>query len=628
MPFHVSLFAIRLIFPTAIMACCLSGMTQEADETRIDRVVNGLRPYCWAFFGDEPKLDILSRMKHYRVPGVSIAVIDHGEIAWARAFGIKDTESEAPVETTTMFQAGSISKPFNAFVIMRMVEQGEFALNQDINTCLKSWQLPPSPHTASRPITISDLLNHTGGTTNFNDRTGYWGYRKTDAIPEILQILRGEPPALTPPVTVERPPGSVHYSNGGSTILQLLVMETAGKPYEQIMRETIFDPLGMEHSTFQMPLPPELEQEAAAAHDHMKPLEGKYYSYPELAAGGLWSTPSDLALFIIEHWRSLHGESNKIITQASAQRMITQRIPGSNVTEGFFITPKGREIYYGHRGGCFGFYSDMIIHKGSGNGAVVMVNGGGDALTSNLRREILIAIASEYNWPGFLPPQMNVLARPPTSTGRITGRFFVDEDNVIEIQEKRGLFFVQSPDPPIRGRVELFPISEYELVARSILPLRFRLIPGPSAEADSLVLVEGDRETRIARASADQRIPFEHLLAGDIDQGISEYKAERLRRPECALFSESRMNRLGYWLLGQKKTEAAIALFRLNTQWYPQSANTYDSLGEAQARADQWKDAIASYQRALELNPNSQSAREALRRLTEKTGKTATPTKM
>ena len=615
MPLRYLLSTRLLALAAMLLVCCPTGTTRADDEARSERVVNGLRPYCWALFGDEPLLDLQSRMEYYQVPGVSIAVIDHGELAWARGFGVKDTETGQPVETTTLFQAGSISKAFNAIVVMRMVEQGKFRLDQDINTCLKSWQLPPNPFTESRPVTVSDLLNHTGGTTDFNDRTGYLGYRKTDPIPEILQILRGEPPALTQPVTVERPPGEVHYSNGGAVILQLLIMETAGKPYNQIMQETIFDPLGMKHSTFQMPLPPELEQQASAAHARMKSLEGKYYSYPELAAGGLWSTPSDLARFILEHWRSLRGESNRIISRQSAERMITRRLPGSNVTEGLFITPKGDEIYYGHRGGCFGFYSDMIIHEASGNGAIVMVNGGNDAVTSNLRREILIAIATEYGWPDFLPPRLEVLATPPETMRRIEGRFYVNEDNVIEITEQNGSFLVQSPDPPLRGQAQLHPVAGNELAARTILPLRFGLRPGPTAEADTLAVVDGDSETRLVRAQVGRRVPFEHLLAGDIEQGIAGYRELKLREPEQGLVSERRLNRLGYRLLGLERIEAAIALFRLNTEWYPRSANTYDSLGEAQAKAGHKEDAVANYEKALELDPDSVSARDALQRL-------------
>jgi CubicO group peptidase (beta-lactamase class C family) len=582
----------------------LVASTARAEvEARVDRIVNGLRPYAWVIVGDEPRLDIGERMEYYNVPGVSIAVIEKGNLAWARAYGVRNTETNEPVETTTLFEAGSVSKSLNAMVVVSLSESGRFALGDAVNEHLISWRLPPSPYTANRPVTISQLLNHTGGTTNFNDRTGYMGYRRTDPMPTVQQILAGEPPALTQPVSVEREPGAFHYSNGGAVVLQLLVMETAGKPYQAILEEMIFGPLGMDNSTFSIPLPTSLEARAASAHSRMRPLEGGYYVYPELA------------LFIIEHWKALHGRSKRIISPASARWMITPSGPDTDAAAGFFITRKGSETYYGHRGGNYGFYTDMIIREATGDGAVVMDNGGSDGVRSNMRREILNAIAEEYGWKDFLAPPITVATDPAQTVAGFAGRYQVNADCVIEISVQDEVCTVTSPEREFRSGVRAYPTVEGELVAKSIRPMRFRLVRGASASSDTLVMHDAQMRIAAPRILADQRPPYELLLSGEIELAVDRYDRLRQADPNDELVSERRINSIGYWILNQEKVDAAIALFALNTAWYPQSANTHDSLGEAYALAGNADLAIRSYRRALELAPESVTAREALRRL-------------
>ena len=614
---------VRRTAKTLVLLACITPFfstppaltARQANDSRIKRVENGLRPFCWALFGDEERCTILERMKFYKVPGVSLAVIQNGRLAWAKGYGVKDFATQEPVTVGTLFQAASISKPLNATVIMKKVEQGKLELDADVNGYLRSWQVPANEFTAKEKVTISRLLSHTAGICNFNDRTGYVGYKTTDPLPTVQQMLRGEPPALTPPVTVEMLPGQAfRYANPGDTILQLVLMEMENKPYQQIMKETVLDPLGMGHSVFMQPLPDSLKSSAASAHDGWRPLEGKCMVYPELAAAGLWTTPSDLAKFIIEHWLSLKGKSNKIISRETAQRMIALLVEGSDYSEAFEVTRKGDEIYYGHRGGNYGFYANMIIGKNSGNGAVVMVNGGGDAINSNLKREILNSIAAEYGWQDYLPPVLKIVPVAPEKIERLTGRFDASADTVLEIKETGGRFTVQSPD---RGVTDIFPVAEGEWVARSVLPLRYKLLKEGNFENDTLLEMTPTQETRARRSAAGKMIPYEYLASGNIAKAIGMYKELRQEDPAQPDVRENRINRLGYALLNENKIHEAIALFKLNTEWYPQSANTYDSLGEACLKAGDKELAIENYAKALQLNPGSGSAKDALKRLRE-----------
>jgi len=600
----------------AFVSCGASFSAIQDDNARIERVENGLRPYAWALFGDEERSTIPERMKFYGVPGVSIAVIEHGQLVWAKGYGVKDCLTKEPVTVNTLFQAASISKSLNDTVILKLVEQGILDPDEDVNNYLKSWKVPSNEFTETENVTVSRLMKHTAGIINFRDTTGYYGYKTTDSIPTIQQMVRGAPPSKTPALVVEMTPGKAFsYSNGGTTILQLLLMDLEDKPYPQIMKETILGPLGMTHSIFAQPLPDSLKGAAASAHvSDWVPLEGKYMVYPELAAAGLWTTPTDLAKFIAEHWLSLHNKSNKIISRETAERMITLTVPGSAYTEGFEVIGMGDEIYYGHRGGNYGFYSNMIMNKSSGNGAVVMVNGGGDALNSNLKREILISIADEYGWENYLPPLMRTVSLTPDQMKRFAGRYYVSEDNVVEVREVEGKPAVLSPD---RGRVGVYAISDGELAAKSILPLRYQLKKTTDAESDTLVITSGENVSRACRTSEDRMVPSEYLASGNIVKAVELYRGLKREMPSSPDLRESRINRIGYVLLGANKVAEAIAIFQLNTEWYPQSANTYDSLGEAYMKASNRELAIQNYEKALKLNPNSASAMDALRRLKE-----------
>src|SRR5579862_1574156 len=81
-------------------------------------------------------------MHKFHVPGVSIAVVRDYKIDWAKGYGMADVETNQPVETSTLFQAASISKPITAMAALKLIEQGRFSLDDDINTILKSWHVP------------------------------------------------------------------------------------------------------------------------------------------------------------------------------------------------------------------------------------------------------------------------------------------------------------------------------------------------------------------------------------------------------------------------------------------------------------------------------------------------------
>lgn len=310
-------------------------------------------------------------MKQLHVPGVSIAVERDFQVYWTKSYGTADVATGKEITSETLFQAASISKPVTAFAVLRAVDAGKVSLDQNVNTYLKNWKVPQNQYT-SRGITLRALLSHTSGT---GDGFGFPGYDPSAPLPTLAQILDGKPPSNVGPVFWERPPFTAFkYSGGGLVIVQMVLQDVYGKPFAQIMQELVLAPVGMAQSTYQQPLPGQQDSYAARAHDgNGKAMNVKWHVYPEQAAAGLWTTPSDLLRFGIELQKGLRGES-KLLSRSTALEMVAPTGTGPFAI-GFAITSKGQGWYFEHSGGNWGFRCHLEMHRLKGYGIVVMTNG-------------------------------------------------------------------------------------------------------------------------------------------------------------------------------------------------------------------------------------------------------------
>jgi CubicO group peptidase (beta-lactamase class C family) len=333
-------------------------------------------------------------LKQHNVPGVSIAVIKDFKIVSTLAYGLADVDTGTPVTTETMFQAASISKPVAAMASLKAVQEKRFTLDQDVNTILKSWKVPENPFTKERPVTPRTLMSHTSGT---GDGFGFPGYATDAPMPTVVQILDGvQPPSNLRPVRLERAPlVGFKYSGGAVMIQQLALADAVGKPFEQIARDWVLNPIGMTNSTFEQPLPAQREKQAARAHNRTGARMGDpWHVYPEQAAAGLWTTPTDLAKFAIEVQLALLGQSTRVLSQATAREMVLPVGVGPFAV-GFQVSKEGEGWYFMHGGSNWGFQCDLIAHRVKGYGAVIMTNSdSGGALIGELRR----LIQREYAW--------------------------------------------------------------------------------------------------------------------------------------------------------------------------------------------------------------------------------------
>jgi len=385
------------------------------------------------------------RMAELHVPAVSMAVIQDGEISWARAWGMADVDTQRAASTATLFQAASISKPVAATAMLTFVQDGRLDLDTDVNTYLTSWQVPANTFTREAPVTLREIVTHTAGFTVH----GFPGYARSAAIPTTVDVLDGA--GNTPPIRVAAVPGTAFsYSGGGYTVMQQLLADVAGESFTDLMQTRVLTPVGMRLSTYAQPLPEARWGEAATGYRASgDPVEERWHVYPEQAAAGLWTTPTDLATWALAIQRAYAGGDGEVLTPATAREMLT---PGTN---NWGLGPALDEsgLAFGHGGANEGFRCQLLVALDGSFGVAVMTNGDrGGALAE----ELIGTVAAEYGWPIRQPEQRTVAALDPPVLQEIAGRYDLTGTGVVTVEAGDNRLIVTLPGDQ---RVVLLPES-------------------------------------------------------------------------------------------------------------------------------------------------------------------------
>lgn len=357
-------------------------------------IYEGLLPHIRIEGAPVQPSTLKERLQHHKIPGVSIAFLKDGKILWTHTEGVTDFKTNQPINENTVFQAGSISKPVFATTLMLYRQKHGLNIDTDINSHLKSWQLPNHEWQQVSAVTVRRLLSHTAGTTVH----GFPGYASDQKMPSLVSVLRGENPANNPAIVVDAEPGTMYrYSGGGTSVAQLVLEDVSGHKLPQLAQSLVFEPLSMDHTVYAQPLIKELASNAAVPHDNSgKPIDGGAHTYAAMAAAGLWTTPSDILRLANGVIEARAGESKNWLDQASAAEMLTPIRRRSAL--GFFVNDE--RASFAHGGANAGFRAYFLAHSDTRDGIALMINSNnGEAL----RREILNRLSEIYGWEEYRP---------------------------------------------------------------------------------------------------------------------------------------------------------------------------------------------------------------------------------
>jgi CubicO group peptidase (beta-lactamase class C family) len=424
-------------------------------EDKITRIIENLQVET-QFWNHYKTSTLKDRMSYFNTPGISIAVINNGKLEWARGFGYKNIEKKEIVTQNTLFQAASISKPVAALAFMKLKENNEIDIDTNISKYLQSWQIP-SNNGWTPNISIRQLLSHTAGFTVH----GFPGYAQTDDIPTTGQILNGAYPCNTEPVIVNILPGTrLRYSGGGVTIAQLILEDKFNEPFYKIMDSLVLIPLKLENSTYQQPVPKVTNKLLATGYlSDYQPINGGNHIYPEMAAAGLWTSPSELSIIVTEIQKAIEDKSDFISSEAITEMLTPQKIAGE-VGIGFFLSGEGDSKMFQHNGGNYGFNSRLVGYLHQGKGAIVMIN----ANTFEIINEVMRSIAIEYDWPDYFKENKGY-ALNDKSLESYTGRYVSEENWEIIIAKQNDKLTLEMPP---QTAVQLIPESENKFYSEQL----------------------------------------------------------------------------------------------------------------------------------------------------------------
>lgn len=419
-----------------------------------------------------------AQMAARRIPAATIAVVKDGKLFFAKGYGFADRAKRIPVEPDkTLFRPGSVSKLFTWTAVMQLYERGQLDLNADVNKYLKKFKIPATyPH----PITMKNLLTHTPG---FED--GGWGYLMVKKASELMPLSRSL--ALHIPERV-RPPGTwSSYSNYGAALAGLIVENISGMPFPEYIKKNIFDPLGMEHSTFVEPLPKNLAPDMAVGY---KRKNGLYVpeSFEFIGnfgpAGSLSSTATDMAKFMIAQLQLGRFGDHRILEEKTARLMHSRlyapdpRLPGMDY--GFYQSDVYGEHIIGHGGDTTLFHSELALLPKYNVGLFVSyVTHGGHA-----RSTLIDAFVKRY-FPTKDTGPLEPPAKPPKgffkNAQKFAGKYRFTRHNWSDIEKVLALPEVLTVAVTKKGTlsVTIPGLSDEPLQWVQVGPTLFRQIGGP-----------------------------------------------------------------------------------------------------------------------------------------------------
>ncbi len=242
-------------------------------------------------------------------------------------------------------------------------------------------------------------------------------------------------------------------------------------------------------STYQQPLPKEFWNSAAIGYgpDGEK-VKGNWNTYPEMAAAGLWTTPSDLARFAIEIQKPKTGKSNKVLSVKMINEMLTPQVGDRGL--GFIVQGENESSRFSHGGSNAGYKCLLVAYASTGQGAVVMTNSdSGRALAA----EVMRSVAKEYGWLDYLPKEKVIASIDPKIYDGYVGQYQLAPDSIMSITNENGKLMASG-----QSKNELLAESETDFFMK-LVNAQIKFVKDAQGKVTGLVLRQGGRETPAQR---------------------------------------------------------------------------------------------------------------------------------
>lgn len=402
-----------------LASCQQSGKVLKATESSsqpISWIENNLTP-ANSLEGHDVRLNLSELMKTYKIPGVSMAFVDEGQIAWNKSYGYADLAKKSKVTARTVFTGASLSKPLTSIAALKLVEAHKLNLDDPINSKLIDWKIPENEYTREQAVTLRMLLGHTAGVRN-----DLWAsYLPEQSVPSLVDLLAGNSPSDNPPTEVVFLPGSKEkYSNPGYSIVQKAIEDVTRQTFESALNELVFKPSNMQESSFEQPIPEYLRREKAIGYNKdMLPFSYKIFPYK--AAGGVWTTPSDIAKFVITLFKDLDGAGN-ILSKSMVQKIFSET--PDRLAFAKIFAENSNDLIFRHYGTNQGFSSYVIGSVKKRQAFVVMTNG---HMEFEFLDYLARAVAEYYQWEGLEPKKYSPIHEGKNLKSQFSGTFELDE---------------------------------------------------------------------------------------------------------------------------------------------------------------------------------------------------------
>lgn len=354
------------IYCAVIMLCLVTAVKSQTKED-------------YQTLGSSLDTQVANRMKEKNVPGMAIAIFDKGEIVYKKGIGFANVAAERTITEETGFNIGSISKLFTAWGVMKLVQDGKIDLDTPVEEYISRWKIPSSTFD-SKKVTIRALLSHTAGLSVH----GYPGFRPRQKLPSLEESLAGDNGDVRAdePVELILDPGTkFQYSGGGYTVLQLMIEEVTGKPFARYMKETVFRPLDLQHTSFV--IDKHVLQHTASPYDE----EGKKIyleRFTATAAAGLHTTLEDMIKFT----KASFGGNSVLKPETLAMMRQPDPVTKGQYGLGYMTLKMGPVTVQGHAGSNDGWESGFLMDYNDQSGVIMLTNGslGKDVAIATLRQ--------------------------------------------------------------------------------------------------------------------------------------------------------------------------------------------------------------------------------------------------